>query len=252
MNQQTSMTFIEHWKELRKRLLWCALFFALAFAAGMGCAIPIIRHLAEIEPVRDIALNAFSPWDGIRIYMQVAVYVALVLSFPFILFQLWLFVSPGLREQERKASLLYIPFAAVLLLAGASFGYFVVFPGAFYFTGVLTDAMGLVETFGLAQYISFLLNIMVPVSLMFELPVVVLFLTKIRILNPRRLAKFRRHAIVLLLIVAALITPPDLISALIVAVPMILLYEFSIWLSRGVYRRQMEADQAWEAEYGPR
>lgn len=247
-----AMTFIEHWKELRKRLIWCALFFALAFAAGMAAAIPLIRHLTESEPVRGIALNAFSPWDGIRIYMQVAVYVALVLSFPFILFQIWLFVRPGLREHERKASLLYIPFAAVLLIAGAAFGYFVVFPGAFYFTGVLVDAMGLVETFGLAQYISFLLNILVPVSLLFELPVVVLFLTKLRILNPHRLAKYRRHAVVILLIVAALVTPPDLISALIVFAPMMLLYEISIWLSRGAYRRQLAADRAWEAEYGER
>lgn len=246
------MTFIEHWKELRKRMMWCALFFALAFAVGMALAIPLVRYLTDIEPVRDITLNAFSPWDGIRIYMQVAVYAAILLSFPFILFQIWLFVRPGLRENERRASLMYIPFAALLLLAGAAFGYFVVFPMAFYFTGVLTNAMGLKETFGLAQYISFMLNILVPVSLLFELPVAVLFLTKLRILNPKRLAKFRRHAIIVLLVIAALITPPDLISALIVAVPMIVLYEFSIWLSRGVYRRQLAADKAWEAEFGER
>lgn len=252
MDEQVSMTFIEHWKELRKRLIWCALFFALAFAVGMLFAVPIIHHLTKFVEARDIALNAFSPWDGIRIYMQVATCVSLVLSFPFILFQLWLFVRPGLREHERKASLLYIPFAVVLLIAGAAFAYFVVFPMAFYFTGVLTRTMGLVETFGMVQYLSFMLNIMVPVSLLFQLPVVVLFLTKLRILNPQRLAKFRRHAILTLLIVAALITPPDLISALIVSVPMMLLYEFSILLSRRAYRRQLAADKAWEAEYGAR
>lgn len=247
-----SMTFIEHWKELRKRLIWCALFFALALVAGMGLAIPVIRHLTEIGPVRDMSLNAFSPWDAIRIYMQVAVYVAFFLSIPFILYQVWRFVLPGLHENERKATAMYIPFAAVMLILGAAFGFFVVFPGAFRFAGLLTESMGLVETFGLAQFVSFFLNIMVPVSLLFELPVVVLFLTKLRILNPMRLAKYRRHAILLLLIVSALVTPPDLISALIVFAPMMLLYELSIMLSRVVYRRQVEADNAWEAEYGKR
>jgi len=246
------MTFVEHWEELRKRLIWCALFFALAFGGGMAVAIPVIRLLTETGPVRDVNLNAFSPWDGIRIYMQVSMYLALMVSIPFILFQLWLFIRPGLREHERKAAVLYVPFAAVLLVFGMLFGYCVVVPGAFRFAGVLTESMGLVETFGLAQYVSFLLNILLPVSLAFELPVVVLFLTKLRILNPGRLARYRRHAVVLLLVVAAVITPPDLISALIVFTPLMTLYELSILLSRVVHRRQLAADEAREAGYGDR
>jgi sec-independent protein translocase protein TatC len=248
--KEKPMTFIEHWAELRKRLIWCALFFVLAFGAAMAAAIPVIRLLTETGPVKDASLNAFSPWDGIRIYMQVSMYLALIVSVPFILFQLWLFIRPGLKDHERKATVVYVPLASVLLVFGALFGYFVVVPGAFRFAGVLTESMGLVETFGLAQYVSFLLNILLPVSLAFELPVVVLFLTKLRILNPGRLAKYRRHAVVLLLIVAAMITPPDLISALIVFVPLMMLYELSILLSRAVHRRQLAADAAREAECG--
>lgn len=244
------MPLLEHLTELRKRLLWCSVFFVLAMLVGLGVAIPGIQYLIHIEPVKGMDLNAFSPWDAIRIYMQVAIYISFVLSLPFILFQFWLFVRPGLRPEEQRASLLYIPAALLLFVAGAAFGYFIVFPLAFYFTGLLTAKIGLTQLYGLAQYISFLLNILVPISLLFELPVVVMFLTKLRILNPKRLHKFRRYAFILLLIIAALITPPDLISALIVAVPMILLYELSILLSRFVYRKQLAADQEWEKEYG--
>jgi sec-independent protein translocase protein TatC len=247
-----SMPMVEHIGELRKRVLWSALFFVLAMVAGLVVAIPIIQYLTNVEPVKDLELNAFSPWDGIRIYMQVAVYVSFALSLPFILFQVWLFVKPGLRQTEQKASLLYIPGAVILFLAGLSFAYFVVFPLAFFFTGVMARNLGLTQTYGLAQYFTFMFNILLPISLLFELPVVVMFLTKLRILNPMRLRRLRRYAYVVLLVTSALITPPDLISALIVSIPMILLYEISLLLSRSIFRRQLAADQAWEEEFGPR
>jgi len=248
--KKESMSLIDHLGELRKRAMWSGLFFVLAMIVGLAVGIPVIDYLLGIEPVKNLKLNAFSPWDAIRIYMQVAVYIGFVLSLPFILFQLWLFVKPGLREIEQKASLMYIPGAILLFLLGLAFGYFVVFPLAFFFTGALTNTLGLQQTYGLAQYFSFMFNILMPLSLLFELPIVVLFLTKLRILNPMRLHRFRRYAYIILLILAAIITPPDLISALIVAIPMILLYELSILLSRGIYRRQIAADRAWEAEYG--
>jgi sec-independent protein translocase protein TatC len=241
---------MEHIGELRKRVLWSALFFVLAMIVGLIVAIPIINYLTSVEPVKGLELNAFSPWDGIRIYMQVAVYVGFAISLPFILFQVWLFVKPGLREEEQKASVLYIPGAVLLFFIGLSFAYFVVFPMAFYFTGVITDNLGLTQTYGLAQYFTFMFNILLPLSLMFELPIVVMFLTKLRILNPLRLHRMRRYAYIVLLITSALITPPDLISDLIVCIPMIILYEISLLLSRSIYRRQQTADRAWEEEFG--
>jgi len=241
---------MDHIGELRKRVLWSALFFVLAMIGGLLVAIPIIHYLTSVEPVKGMELNAFSPWDGIRIYMQVAVYVSLVLSLPFILFQVWLFVKPGLRKEEQKASLLYIPGAVLLLSIGFSFAYFLVFPMAFYFTGVMTNQLGLTQTYGLAQYFTFMFNILLPVSLMFELPIVVMFLTKLRILNPQRLNRLRRYAYIVLFITSALITPPDLISAIIVSIPLMGLYEISLLLSRSIYRRQQAAELAWEAEYG--
>jgi sec-independent protein translocase protein TatC len=93
---------------------------------------------------------------------------------------------------------------------------------------------------GIAQYFSFMFNIVLPMSILFELPIVVMFLTKIRVLNPQRLQKMRRVAYLLLIIIATMVTPPDLISDILVSVPLILLYEFSIFLSRLVYRKQLE------------
>ena len=244
------MPLLEHVGELRKRVIWSSLFFMLAMIVGLVVAMPIIRYLMNIEPVNGLDMNAFSPWDGIRIYMQISVYVGFVLSLPFILLQVWMFVKPGLREKEQNASLLYIPFMVLLFLVGLAFAYFVVFPMAYYFTGVITEKLGLKQTYGLLQYFTFMFNILLPISLLFELPIVVMFLTKLRILNPMRLHRMRRYAYVILLIAAALITPPDLISDLIVTIPMIVLYEISVLLSRVIFRRQLAADQAWEAEFG--
>lgn len=251
-NETKKMPFIGHIGELRKRIIWCLVFFACGLIAGLAAAVPAIDYLLSVEPFNGFDLRAFSPWDGIRIYMQVAVLIGLILSLPLIFHQIWLFVRPGLRPHEQRAALMYVPGAAVLLIAGLAFGYFVVFPLAVYFTGLMIGRLNLTETYGVVQYFSFMFNILLPVSLMFEMPVIVLFLTKLRILNPKRLHRLRRYAYLALLIISALITPPDLLSALVVAVPMVLLYELGIVLSRIVYRKQLAADAAWEAEYGPK
>jgi sec-independent protein translocase protein TatC len=95
-----------------------------------------------------------------------------------------------------------------------------------------------------------MINIVVPVAVLFELPVVVMFLTKLRILNPFRLKKLRRYAYFILVVLSTLIAPPDLISNILIIIPLFLLYELSVWLSRRIYRKQLAADKAWEAEYG--
>jgi sec-independent protein translocase protein TatC len=120
------------------------------------------------------------------------------------------------------------------------------------FSTSLGASLNIEETFGAAQYFSFMFNIVIPLSIIFELPVVVMFLTKLRILNPKRLVKIRRIAYMALVVIAAIITPPDAISMILVFVPMIVLYEFSVLLSRFIYRKQLENDaereRAFDAE----
>lgn len=247
--QEETATLVEHLAELRKRIIWVLVVLVLAMIGGFFAAKPLIVYLMHTEPASSIVtLNTFSPWDAIRLYMQFSFAVGLAVTLPFALVQMWLFVKPGLTEIERKATLRYIPAAIMLFLAGLAFAYFIVFPMAFYFTTSVTRSLNLTETYGAAQYFSFMFNILIPMSLLFELPVVVMFLTKIRIVNPNRLKKMRRYAYLALVIVATFVTPPDFISDILVAIPLIALYEFSILLSARVYRKQQEYDRQWLGE----
>jgi len=240
------MTFVDHLDELRKRVVRIVIVFVLALVLGFVVAQPIIAYLIERPPVSDFELNVFSPWDSLRIYINVAMLAALLISLPFAIYQIWLFVKPGLHDRERRAAVYYIPLAVVLGLFGLAFAYFVVFPLAFSFTLFLAQSMELTETYGIAEYFSFMFNILIPVTLVFELPVVVLFLTTVHILTPSVLIKARKTAYIVLVVVSTLITPPDLVSALIVYFPLILLYELSLFFSKRVYRKQQLKLQASE------
>ena len=215
-------------------MLWSALFFVLAMIVGLIVAIPIIHYLTSVEPVKGMELNAFSPWDGIRIYMQVAVYVSFAISMPFILFQVWLFVKPGLREIGAEGIIAIHTCCSSIVRLRLILCLLYCVPNGLLLHRYNDGNLGLTQTYGLAQYLTFMFNIIIPVSLMFELPIVVMFLTKLRILNPMRLNRLRRYAYLVLLIISALITPPDLISAFIVCIPMIILYEISLLLSRSI------------------
>ncbi len=251
MSKDQEMDLIEHLTELRKRIIWVLVIFIIALAIGFLFARPIIFYLKTTEPASGFDWHVFSPWEPLRIYLNVAFIFGLVLALPFALYQVWAFVKPGLRPIEQKAAALYIPFAFLLCLAGLAFGYFVVFPAAFGFTMMLSSSLHLTETIGGWQYFSFMFNIIIPLSLLFELPVVVMFLTKLRILNPAVLNKFRRISYLLLVILSTMITPPDIVSPIIVAVPMVLLYELSVILSRIIYKKQLEQDEQWAEEEEP-
>ncbi|WP_127579983.1 twin-arginine translocase subunit TatC [Paenibacillus koleovorans] len=245
-------SLVDHLTELRKRIIWVLTVLVLTMIGGFFAAKPLILYLVSVEPAAsmNMPLNTFSPWDAIRIFMQFAFAVGLCVSLPFALFQFWLFVKPGLTEVEHTAALRYIPGSVLLFLMGFSFGYFIVFPMAFYFTSEVTKSLGLTETYGIAQYFTFMFNIVLPMSVLFELPVVVMFLTKIRVLNPIRLKKIRKFAYMILVVVATFVTPPDFISDILVAIPLIILYEVSVLLSGVIYRKQLEQKRKWEEEYG--
>lgn len=243
------MSLVEHLAELRKRVIRVLIVLVIGMAGGLAVAKPVIQYITSIPPANTIdLLHVFSPWDAIRLYMNCALVTGLIFSLPVALYQLWAFMKPGLRVEEQKASLTFIPFAFLLFLAGLAFGYFVVFRMAFMFTTSITHSLNLDETYGISQYFSFMFNIIIPLSLLFELPIVVMFLTRLRLLNPARLKKLRRYAYMLLVIVASMITPPDAVSMIIVFLPMIVLYEFSVFLSGVVYRKQLLQDEAWERE----
>ncbi|MFX3651032.1 MAG: twin-arginine translocase subunit TatC [Paenibacillus sp.] len=247
--QMEEMSMTEHLSELRKRLIYVLVIFVLGLIAGFFVADPVYQYLTKSDSAKGFVLHAFSFWDGIGIYMKIAGLFSLIITLPFTVYQIWKFVSPGLKPRERKATLKYVPYVFLLFLIGMAFSYYVIFPMALAFTTAITEKMGLVETYGMKQYFSFLFGIVLPVSLLFELPLLIMFLTGLRILNPIRLRKMRRVAYFVLIFIAVVITPPDFISDLLVMIPLLLLYEISVLLSAIVYRKQLVADEEIESRY---
>ncbi|MNJ42956.1 Sec-independent protein translocase protein TatCy [compost metagenome] len=250
MAEETQQNIVEHLTELRRRVFWVLFLFVFVLVASFFVVKPIYDYVTvnAISGVR-IDLNAFSFWDGVGVYMKIAMMVALGVTLPFMLYQIWAFVSPGLRPVERKATVKYIPYVFLCFIIGILFGYFVVFPLAMTFTGEINKELGLIETYGMADYFNFLFNIIVPISLLFELPIIILFLTQLRILNPKLLKKMRRVSYFALVVISVMITPADFLSAFLVLIPLIILYEISVILSSRVYRKQLAADAEREAKY---
>jgi sec-independent protein translocase protein TatC len=245
-NEEQEMRVVEHLSELRRRLIWVIVVFVVAFAGGLAYAEPVVQYFQKNAGIK---WHVFGIADGLRVYMQFAFVIALIVTLPFILYHLWRFVSPGLRPHERKAAGVFIVPAFLLFLLGLVVGYYLVFPMIIHFMIAFSERLGAVQTLGLAQYFGFMFNIVIPLALLFELPIVVMFLTRLRILNPLRLRKMRGYAYLALIIVASLISPPDFISHLSVFVPLVILYEISVMVSRIIYRKQLKEDAQWEQEF---
>ncbi|WP_027410635.1 twin-arginine translocase subunit TatC [Anoxybacteroides tepidamans] len=237
------MSVYEHLGELRKRLIIVLLFFGVAMIASFFFVEPVILYLQKADEAKELTMNAFRLADPIKIYMQFAFVIALVLTSPVLLYQIWAFVSPGLYEKERKVTLSYIPLSLFLFLSGVSFAYFVLFPFVVRFMQDLASQLGIHQVIGINEYFEFLLQLVLPFGALFQLPVIVMFLTRLGIITPMFLSKGRRYAYLILLIVAAIITPPDVMSQLIVMIPLSILYEISIWISKIAYRKVLLAEQ---------
>lgn len=236
------MPLLEHLGELRKRLIYIMIVLAVGLVLGLTVAKPAYNYLMSQEPANTLTLHTFSLWDGIGMYMKIALVIALLITLPYMTYQLWAFVKPALKPIEQRSTLKYVPFALIMFLIGLSFSYFVVFPLAFDFTRTIAGHFNLEETYGIVQYFTFMFSILIPISLLFELPLMIMFLTAIRIVNPMRLRKMRRLAYFIMAAIGVLVTPPDFISDVLVIIPLIVLYEISLFLSGMVYKKQQLAD----------
>lgn len=240
------MSVYEHLGELRKRLIIVLIFFSVALIVSFFFVEPVILYLQRTGEAKQLTMNAFRLTDPIRIYFQFAFVIAFILTAPVLLYQIWAFVSPGLYEKERKVTLSYIPISIFLFLAGVSFAYFVLFPFVVRFMQNLANRLGIHQVIGINEYFEFLLQLILPFGIVFQLPVVVMFLTRLGLITPMLLIKIRKYAYLVLLIVAAIITPPDVLSQVIVMIPLSILYEVSIWISKFAYRKVLLAQQEQE------
>lgn len=166
-----------------------------------------------------------------------------ILAFPFVFFQLWSFVKPGLRQSEKKAVRGITVFVSILFFIGVLFGYLVVAPLCIQFFGYFSLSEEFQNIWMIGSFMSLIISSVIFTGLLFLLPIVVYILTKIGILTPAFLRKYRKHSIVGVLILSALITPPDFISQVIVSVPIIILYEIGILVSARVERKRRKAER---------
>lgn len=166
--------------------------------------------------------------------MSVSMYLGAILAFPYLFYEFWQFIKPGLYENEAKIASKLIGVTSFLFLLGICFGYFIIAPFAITYLGNYTVGAEAVNSPTLSSYITYLTMFTVPVGLAFEMPVVVYFLAKLGIIGPAFMRKFRREALLVIFIIAGIITPPDVISQILVGVPMYILYEVSIIVAKNI------------------
>ncbi|KIH70748.1 twin-arginine translocase subunit TatC [Salinicoccus roseus] len=243
MTDSEKKEFTEHLEELRKRLLIVMYFFVGALIIGFFLSKPLIYQMQNAPWAESIQMHAFQVTDPLKIYLLVIVIIGLVVVLPVIMYQLWAFVAPGLYGNERKLTLSYIPIVMILMMIGMAFGYFVLVPYIIQFTFELSEDMGIETTIGINQYFGFLFRTVLPFGVIFQMPILVLFLTQLGLLTPMFLKKNRKYAYFILLVIAALIAPPDLMTHIMLTIPMIVLYEISIYISKIGYRRHLKAEQ---------
>lgn len=240
--EDKELNLVDHLDELRKRLIITAVAFVAFFIVGF-------MYVEEIYAwfVRDldVKLIVLGPSDIVWIYFMIATLIAIAGTIPIIALQIWLFVKPALKPIERKISLSYVPALFILFIVGLAFGYFVIFPTVLNFLVELSGDM-LVTNFTADKYFRFIMNMTLPFGVLFELPVVVMFLTSLGVINPYVLTKIRKYAYFVLIVISVVISPPDFMSDVLVTIPLLVLYEISINLSKIVYRRKLKKEKEWE------
>lgn len=230
-------TLVEHLTELRKRLIVVAIAFIVSLGIGFAIAAKILNFIKMQPTAVNVDWNVFGFTDGIMIYFKCALLLAILFTLPVLLHQIWLFVKPGLSENEAKGTFLFIPVSFFLFLAGVSFSYFILFPMMLNFMSDINQSIGATETYGMSQYFTFMFNLIIPVGIVFEMPVVIMFLTKLGIVTPMSLRKMRKIAYFVLVIIGVLISPPDFMSDILIIIPLFILFEISILVSSVTLRK---------------
>ena len=179
----------------------------------------------------------------VNIFVWVCITAGFILAFPYILWEFWKFISPALYEKERKNAKFFIFIASILFFLGVLFGYYVIVPMSVNFLATFTISSVVKNQFTVDSYVSMVKTAVIASGLFFELPIIIYFLTKLGLVTPSFLRKYRKYAIVIVLIIAAIVTPPDVVSQITVAVPMLLIYEASIWISVFVEKNKKKDEQ---------
>ena len=246
-----SMNFLDHLKELRQKLIYSIIFFIFSFIISFYFSQSIFEFLAKpltsiLQDGNGLIYTALQ--EAFLTNVKVAFFTAAFISFPFLSFQIWSFISPGLLKKEKKISLpslIAIPF---LFLLGAAVVYYLISPIAWkFFLSFQTsqaDSINITLQAKMNEYLSLMMTFIFAFGLAFQLPVVLLLLVRVGVLTIQQLVSFRKYAIVLAFIFAAIITPPDPFSQISLALPVIILYEVSILISRFLSKEDKKKDKS--------
>ena len=251
----TEAPLLEHLIELRKRLIWSMVAFSVLFIVCFFFSKDI--YLFLIGPFKSavgeggtVEMIFTAPQEQFFTQLSVAMFAALALSFPLIAYQIYAFVAPGLYKKERKAFLPYMIATPILFLIGASVVYYGVMPLALRFflgTQVFEDGVSIQMQTRVSEYLGLIMTLLLAFGVCFQLPVLLTLLARAELVTAKSLAEWRKYAVVAVLVVAAFLTPPDPISQLGLALPLLLLYEVSIlsvrWVERGRARRVAETTE---------
>jgi len=226
------LTLVEHLEELRRRIIISLILITVISVFAFPFAPKILAILKAPSSGVIGKLVFFNPQEAFLIHIKIAFFMGLAISVPMILYQLWAFISPAIEYKTKKQGLLFFVSSVGAFIGGASFGFLVLLPAAFKFL-LSFSGDNLEPVISASSYISFVLGLTLGCGLVFEMPVLSYLLSKIGIINYRFLRRVWKYAVIIIFIVAAIVTPtPDVFNMTIVAIPMLFLYELSIWVSR--------------------
>jgi sec-independent protein translocase protein TatC len=260
---EKEMSFLEHLEELRWHVIR-ALAAVIIFTIGAFVLAPWIFENVIFAPARVdfptfkwlCKLGDVLGYEGLCVkdipfkvqsrnmtgqftmHIMSSFIIGLVIAFPYVVWELWRFIKPGLQKSERKYSRGAVASVSVLFFMGVTFGYFVIVPWMVYFLANYSISDIVVNEFDITSYVSTVVMLVLGSGLLFQLPVVIYFLTKIGIVTPEFLRKYRKHSIIIILIVAAIVTPPDPLSQMLITIPLYMLFEISILISASVAKRR--------------
>jgi len=268
------MTFLEHLEELR----WHLIRSLIAVVAGAVVAFifkqvifdyiilapnspgfitnELLCRLAEKLNTPSLCINQ-SPIELISIKMSgqftthinISLVAGLIIAFPYVFWEFWSFFRPALYEKERKHARGAVFFASLLFILGIMFGYFIIIPLSINFLGTYSVSNTVTNQININSYIGSITSVALAAGITFELPIVAFFLARIGVVTPEFMRKYRKHAIVVILVVAAIITPPDVFSQVLVTLPLLVLYEVSIFIAARVVKNRKAEEEARDAAY---
>lgn len=234
-SEDTPMPLTSHLTELRTRLVHSLAGIVIVFVAAFYCEMefdqPILSIFRKPLDDRNIPLHFLELTEPFFTYLRIGLYAALFLTFPYVLGQLWLFIRPALYSRERKAAWPFVLLSYPLFVGGGLFGYFVVLPfGYDFFLGFENEIT--LPTLSMSSYLSLTVHLLFAFGLVFELPTITFILTRLGIIDADWLKTNRKYSLVVIFIGAAILTPPDVFTQTLMAGPLIILYEISIWVAR--------------------